>query len=76
MTEPTKPIAELNYEQAFNELESIVNALEVEQQPLEEAMKLFERGQLLAQYCAALLDGAELRIKELNLSKPAPEKGE
>ncbi|KAF0106552.1 MAG: exodeoxyribonuclease VII small subunit [Chloroflexi bacterium] len=74
MTKTNKPLSELTYEQAFSELDAIVEAMENEQQPLDEAMKLFERGQMLAQYCAALLDNAELRIKELNAVKPSIER--
>jgi len=68
------PIAEMTYEQAFTELENVVEVLETAQQPLEDSMKLFERGQLLAQYCAALLDQAELRVKQLTPGKSS-EKG-
>lgn len=65
MSEALKPVADLSYEQAFTELESIVALLESEQQTLEETMRLFERGQLLAQFCGALLDNAELKIRDL-----------
>ena len=64
----------LTYEQAFSELESIVEAMDNQQQPLDETMKLFERGQVLSQYCTSLLDNAELRIKELNTSKSSLDK--
>ncbi|MBA3072839.1 MAG: exodeoxyribonuclease VII small subunit [Anaerolineaceae bacterium] len=67
------PLA-LTYEQAFSELESIVEAMENQQQPLDETMKLFERGQILSQHCTSLLDNAELRIKELNTSKSSLDK--
>jgi exodeoxyribonuclease VII small subunit len=59
------PIEELTYEQAFEELESIVTALEAEENPLEKALLLFERGQLLARHCACLLDEAELKVQRL-----------
>ena len=61
-----KSIEELTYEAAFAELEGIVSALENEQRPLEESMALFERGQLLVKRCAELLDGAELKVKQLS----------
>jgi exodeoxyribonuclease VII small subunit len=76
MAKMDKTPLELSYEQAFNELESIVEAMENQQQPLDETMKLFERGQVLSQYCTSLLDNAELRIKELNSSKSTPDKEE
>jgi len=59
-------LSDLNYEQAFSELEGIVETLESEQKPLDESLKLYERGQLLVQYCMALLDQADLRIRQLN----------
>ncbi len=62
-------VEKLNYEQAFSELESIVNTLENNQPSLEEAMSLFERGQALAQRCASLLDTAELRVRQLSDQK-------
>jgi exodeoxyribonuclease VII small subunit len=60
-----KPIESLTYEQAFNELEAIVASLESNQHPLDEALALFERGQVLARYCANLLDSAALKVQQL-----------
>ena len=65
MPGPNDDIAQKTYEQAFTELESIVSILESNQRSLDEAMTLFERGQALAQRCAALLDTAELRVRQL-----------
>jgi exodeoxyribonuclease VII small subunit len=62
----TKPIEELAYEEAFSELEKIVTALEAGEQPLEEALTLFERGQKLTKHCAELLAKAELKIQDLS----------
>ncbi|MBI5351230.1 MAG: exodeoxyribonuclease VII small subunit [Chloroflexi bacterium] len=61
-----KTIEELTYEEALTELEGIVGALEDEQNPLEEAMKLFERGQALVTYCGALLESAQLKVQKLS----------
>ena len=60
-----KPIEELTYEEALAELESIVSALEGEQNQLEESIKLFERGQALAERCSVLLEAAELKVKKV-----------
>jgi exodeoxyribonuclease VII small subunit len=60
-----KPVEELSYEQAVAELEAIVAALETGERPLEESMKLFERGQALSKHCADLLDKAELKVRTL-----------
>ena len=66
MTDEATALSDLSYEQAFSELESIVETLESEQKPLDESLQLYERGQLLIQYCMALLDQADLRIRQLN----------
>jgi len=58
-------VEELSYEAALAELESIVSTLEEEQSPLEEAIKLFERGQALAARCSVLLEAADLKVKQL-----------
>jgi len=65
-TASPKPVEELTYEEAFAELETIVNAIEGEQNPLEEAMTLFERGQALVKRCGELLEEAELKVRELS----------
>ena len=60
-----KSIEELTYEEAMVELEQIVEVLEGEQNPLEESMKLFERGQALVRQCGALLESAQLKVQKL-----------
>ncbi|NOH03723.1 MAG: exodeoxyribonuclease VII small subunit [Chloroflexi bacterium] len=60
-----KPVEELTYEESLAELEQIVEALEGEQNPLEEAMKLYERGQALVAHCGALLESAQLKVQKL-----------
>jgi len=62
-----KPIEELTYEEALAELESIVSALEgdASRNQLEESIKLFERGQALAERCSVLLEAAELKVKKV-----------
>lgn len=61
-----KSVDKLTYEEAYTELETIVNTLEGEQNPLEESMVLFERGQALVKRCSELLDGAELKVRKLS----------
>ena len=62
-----KPIEKLTYEEALAELESIVFALEgdASRNKLEESIKLFERGQALAERCSVLLEAAELKVKKV-----------
>ena len=61
MTEPTEP----TFEQAQAELEQIVERLERGQVPLDEALKLWERGEELYTFCRTKLDAAEGRVEEV-----------
>jgi len=60
-----KPVEDLSYEEAMTELDVIVESLEGEQSPLDESMKLFERGQALAARCSELLEAAQLKVQKL-----------
>lgn len=53
----------LSYEQARDELVSIVQRLESGGAPLDEALALWERGEELATLCQRWLDGAQARIE-------------
>ena len=55
-------IANLTYEQARDELISIVAQLEGGQIGLEESMGLWQRGEALAAHCSTWLDGAEAKL--------------
>lgn len=56
---------ELPFENAFAQLESVVQRLEEGDLPLEEAMALYEQGMALAGRCQTLLDQAELRVTQV-----------
>lgn len=56
----------LSYEQAYRDLNDLVAQLESGDLPLDESVRLYERGRLLAAHCQKLLDAAELRIQRLN----------
>lgn len=58
-------IKAMDFETAFNALQENVAQLEGEDLPLEQALALFERGQVLARHCAALLEEAELKVRTL-----------
>jgi len=66
MSPSLKKVQELTYETAFAELETIVAALEAEGRSLDESLSLYERGQALAAHCAALLEKAELKVRQLS----------
>jgi len=60
-----KKVKDLSYEEALTELEGIVELLEGEQSQLEDAIKLFERGQALTARCSELLEAADLKVKQV-----------
>lgn len=60
------PTDALPFESALGKLEDIVTRLEAEALPLEESLKLFERGVELSRQCNATLDVAEHRIEILS----------
>lgn len=65
---PPKPApddATLAFEQLLEKLQSVVQALEQGDTPLEEALSTFERGVALARQGARRLDEAERRIEIL-----------
>ena len=65
MTKTNSPDENLTYEKAYAELEIVVSALESGEHTLDEAIAKYERGQVLARYCASLLDKAELKVQQL-----------
>ena len=71
MKNQSNDIQSMSYEKAFSELEQIVSGLETNQNSLEEALALFERGQALARHCSELLDGAELKVQQLSVQDGA-----
>ena len=68
MQETTKADDELNnltFEQALEQLEETVRAMEAGELPLQETTVLFERGMRLANHCGDLLSKAELKITRI-----------
>jgi exodeoxyribonuclease VII small subunit len=59
------PLDELNYEEALQELEELLERLETSEAELEHTLLYFERGQALAGHCLSLLDEAELKVKKI-----------
>ena len=58
-------MAEPTFEEAQTELEQIVARLEKGQASLDEAIKLWERGEELYALCRAKLDAAQGKVEEL-----------
>lgn len=59
-----KPISELGYEQARDELIEVVERLEHGGLDLDESLKIWERGEQLAKRCEQHLAGARERVEK------------
>ena len=57
---------ELTYEQAYSELEEILNKLETNTTSLDESLKLYEEGIKLYASCNKLLEGPKLKKSKIN----------
>jgi exodeoxyribonuclease VII small subunit len=71
---PPVPVAELSFEKALAELESIVQELEAGKVDLEKSIERYERGEALKAHCERLLKEAEGRVERIRLTssgKPA-----
>jgi exodeoxyribonuclease VII small subunit len=65
--ETDEAIAQLAFESALAELESIVERLEGGKVDLEESIAIYERGEKLKKHCEQLLKSAEARIEKITL---------
>ncbi|AUD78106.1 exodeoxyribonuclease VII small subunit [Kangiella profundi] len=61
----TKKAANVNFESQLQELETIVEQLESGELPLDEALKVFEKGVKLSRQCQQLLADAEQKVTVL-----------
>lgn len=59
----TEDLSQLSYEQAREELVSVVQRLESGGAPLAESLALWERGEKLAAVCQQWLDGAKATVE-------------
>lgn len=66
-----RPVAELSYEEARDELVRLVARIEGGDTPLEESMRLWQRGEELAAHCTSWLDRAQAGLD----GTPAPVPG-
>ena len=74
MSEPAD-IAAMSFETALSELEQIVARLESGQAPLEDSIKLYERGAALKAHCEARLKAAQLRVEKIVVGPDGQAKG-
>lgn len=62
-----KPIDQMSFEEAIRELESVVTQLDRGEVPLEDSIKLYERGAALKARCEAKLREAEEKVAQITL---------
>ena len=56
----------ITFEQAIEELETIINRLEEGDVPLDETINLYEKGSELKDFCEKKLQSAEVKIQKIN----------
>ena len=56
---------EKKFEEAFYELEALVEKLESGDLSLEESLDFYEKGMVLVKWCTNKLESAELRLEQL-----------
>ena len=59
------PVGELSYEQAREQLVAAIAQLESGKLGLEESLKVWERGERLANHCQSFLDEAKQRLEQV-----------
>jgi len=65
MLDANQDVSTMSFEQAREELAQVVSRLEVGGEPLEAALALWERGEVLAAHCQVWLDGARQRLESI-----------
>lgn len=59
------PVADMSFEDAMSALETVVGQLESGNVPLDESIKLYERGAALKAHCEAKLKSAEEKVAQI-----------
>lgn len=59
----------MSFEQALDALERIVDDLERGEVPLDESIRIYERGEALKAHCDRLLRSAEEKVEKIRLSR-------
>ncbi len=62
-------IAKLNFEEAMQRLEEIVETLSDQKINLDQMIELYQEGDLLKKHCAARLDQARMKIEIIDKEK-------
>ena len=65
-------IATMSFEDALTALERIVDRLEAGDVPLEDSIRIYERGAALKAHCEQQLKAAELKVEKIVLGPEGP----
>jgi len=65
-------IGTMSFEDALRELEQIVHKLEAGDVPLEDSIRIYERGAALKAHCEKRLKEAELKVEKIVLGADGP----
>ena len=68
MADEQKPIANMAFEEALEELEKIVSSLEGGDVPLDQSIARYERGEALRAHFQKLLAAAEKKVEKIRVS--------
>ncbi|MGU3400186.1 exodeoxyribonuclease VII small subunit [Brucellaceae bacterium D45D] len=70
VSEPSNTdISVMSFEDALKQLEKIVDDLERGDVPLEESIRIYERGEALKKHCDTLLKSAEDKVEKIRLGR-------
>lgn len=75
MADEKDDIAGMSFEQAMGELEAIVGRLEGGNVPLDESIRIYERGDALRARCETLLKAAEAKVEKITLARDGSPSG-
>lgn len=70
-----KAVGEMSFEEAMKELEDVVGKLESGNAPLEDSIRLYERGAALKEHCQKKLAEAEEKVAQITLDGEGNPKG-
>jgi len=68
-------VTKMSFEEAMSELEALVGQLESGNVPLEESIKLYERGEALKKHCEKKLAEAEEKVAQITKGADGTAKG-
>jgi exodeoxyribonuclease VII small subunit len=68
-------IADLSFEDALKQLETIVRQLESGEVPLDQSISLYSKGDALKRLCEQRLDAAKARIEKISLGADGAPRG-